>query len=509
MSDKLSNLKNPKHLQSEDVYQAAIKAGLTVFTCYSGGALGAFPVVDADGGQLIWPLKSEEAGDWLTHICYEQLKKIPSSQAVKRAQQALAGSARRSRATTREMSEEQAHQALDLYPVGLCILSLLKKKKAFHDSPSVLYDDLTDEAEQCNLRDGTWPKTAAQLTLAINDIKSLLDILGVKAENPRTGSSRFWILRWKTKRTDGKNPDCKKRRDTGDVAGKSTGAQTRSDEGDELLRKRITEILSNTKTGKQLTGEQIRKWRPMKETEICGQEDIKEFFRRGFQAKGRTQHILVTGDSRCGKNTCIEFYIKALACAEVDRGEINPCGKCKPCGEPVAQFGQSGVFSAINNSSLNYNKIDCANTTGEEFKQLLLETSDSNFLTIFHLDEFHRFHRNCADERLLKVMEDRDILFIGNCVQTAKLDQPVLNRFGEKFQVGPVSVEELAVWLAQRCSEWEIATDPATLIAAAELSRGVPGAAIQLLGSAATMDRKLTMGFVKGFRFTHHLGSQK
>jgi hypothetical protein len=103
------------------------------------------------------------------------------------------------------------------------------------------------------------------------------------------------------------------------------------------------------------------------------------------------------------------------------------------------------------------------------------------------------------DELLLKAVEELKMCWI---LATAKpeLLEDMLRKRLIIVRTEPPSLNELALWLADRCDEWEIPWTPAAVERAAEKSNRIVGIALQPL-SLAALDRKegLTEDLVENF----------
>ena len=156
-----------------------------------------------------------------------------------------------------------------------------------------------------------------------------------------------------------------------------------------------------------LTAEEIKRWVPRKEEEICGLTRMKEFFRDAYlRAGGRTQNILITGDSRSGKTSTVKWYITALALRTRTRPTMDPCELCGSCREAVDHSVEFGWESDLRLSEVDFVPIDCPNCNGQELKAKLLQLYDSDKLKIVYLDDFTWFEERGKDQRSLKAMEN-------------------------------------------------------------------------------------------------------
>ena len=122
--------------------------------------------------------------------------------------------------------------------------------------------------------------------------------------------------------------------------------------------------------------------------------------------------MLVTGVSRGGKTSLIEYLIKTLLCCNLDRTSLVPCGQCVNCSDRVYKHGTGdwvnhiAFFDESENSTpvrFHYHPLDCSRAGASEIENLLNEVNwDDGDLRIIYLDEVHRLSRQSLDERFLK-----------------------------------------------------------------------------------------------------------
>jgi hypothetical protein len=482
-------------VRPEEVVRVALDVGIELFLSLAGIPTASLPRDDPDKEEQA-PVYSAKTQEWLSLACFQKIGRVPVLPTLRAAQIMLAGEA--SERGVRAFPEAEVDEEISKNPVAAATFRLLRKGPITQFGKP-LYDSLTETARDMGVKDRGWPGAAHILGRRLKALKPLFNRKGVLIAWHHTSEGTFWEIRYA---------------EDGEVIGETTSAAVsplnsllghqlgQGDATDAILLARLSEILASPGPSSPLTAEEIKRWIPRKEEEICGLTRIKQFFKDAYRAGGRTQNILVTGSSRSGKTSSIKWYVTALACADRTRPTVDPCDRCRACREAVARYGQLGWESDLHLSEIDFVPIDCPNCNSQELKAKLRVLNDSDKLKIVYLDEFHRFEERGKDERLLKAMDERQIIWIASCISTDGLDAAVLNRFGEKLTTEPATIEEAALWAAGRCRAWDIACDdPNALFYLAVRASGIPGNMLKVIGSAATRGRRLTRQLVEGFRF--------
>lgn len=268
----------------------------------------------------------------------------------------------------------------------------------------------------------------------------------------------------------------------------------------------------------------IERWIPSRWDQIVANQDIKEYWWDTIHCIRREGHrsgfnMLLTGDSRGGKTSCITLGIKALGCFNLDLDSFNPCGHCANCTARVGLYGNDGwenwvdVFETEETAKKSvrflYLPVDCTRLTDAEIDKLVgkVRVDDGN-LKIVYLDEVHRLVRRGLDEQLLKPLENCEAIWIASSAYVKKEDRDesnedtrkqksleimFQNRFTFRLETQKPTVDEMVFWLAERCEEWEIRVEApeSTLQRLAERSRYLPGMALQVVNKAHKRRSKL------------------
>ena len=115
------------------------------------------------------------------------------------------------------------------------------------------------------------------------------------------------------------------------------------------------------------------------------------------------------------------------------------------------------------------------------------------------------------DERLLKPLEDFPAIWIASSAYVKRagdddqtLEKMFQNRFTFRIATQLPGLDQLVIWLAERCNEWEIKveTPEVTLSRLAERCHQNPGMALQVLNKAHKRRSKtLTSAMVEEHTF--------
>lgn len=485
-------------ITAAEIIELATKSGIEVYLDWAGKPAARLPKDAPDKPDEIALIHSNATTEWLAYLCYEKLSRVPGKSLIQDAQVALAGKAREHGHHPDNMGE--INSSISDNPVAIVLINMLQKGDPIQGIAGSLYKKLTLRAEKMGVKDRNWPGASHILGRRIKELQPLLSKIGITASSQHTYEGTYWDIN--SKAAEGIDGVASRVASVSKVLPEKH--LRRTDTNDTEFHAQLVEILNSGSSQQmaELTGEQIKRWVPRKETEICGLRPLRSFFRAAYQDKGKTQNILITGKSRSGKTAMVKWYVTALACAKTDRETIDPCETCEACKQAVARFGQTGLDTEFNLSQLDFVPIDCPNCNGQKLKTYLDNLYDSDKLKIVYLDEFHRFEDRGKDERLLKPTEEQKIIWIASCIKLKGIDKAVRKRFDVKLKTKKATLKELAIWGAERCVGWNITVeDPDTLVRLAQRSSGRAGMMIKVIGMAATTGRALTTELVETFRF--------
>lgn len=251
----------------------------------------------------------------------------------------------------------------------------------------------------------------------------------------------------------------------------------------------------------------IERWTPTKWEHIVGNRELVEHFRGAINAGGAPPNTLVTGPSRSGKTSNIKLAIRSMFCTGRDSKTLDPCGMCSSCLNQTGHHDRRGIESQLETPesgvAQHYWLVDCATIDERDLLSGLRDHKFFSGVQVFYLDEFDQLKRRGIDRVLLRALEDHAFSWIASCVSVVDQEKTILNRFSCNIATGLPTRDEMAIWLAHRCAEWDLQLDrEETLLLLAERCNQVPGKALHVLASvAANPTRTLTTEIVVKHRF--------
>ena len=189
-----------------------------------------------------------------------------------------------------------------------------------------------------------------------------------------------------------------------------------------------------------------RKFRPMKFSEIVGQEHITRTLKNQIIANRVGHAYLLTGGRGTGKTSAAKILARAINCLNPQDGE--PCNECEICK------------SAIQGSLTDIVEMDAAsNNSVEDIRSIREEV---NFLPtvakyrVYIIDEVHMLSVG-AFNALLKTLEEppAHVKFILATTEPQKLPATILSRC-QRFDYKKISPENIKFRLEYICKESKI-----------------------------------------------------
>ena len=165
-----------------------------------------------------------------------------------------------------------------------------------------------------------------------------------------------------------------------------------------------------------------RKYRPLKLSDLIGQEEICAIL-EGALTFGRLAHAyLFSGTRGVGKTTLARILAKVVNCLLLNKQSFgDPCGKCENCK------------SIDNGSNIDVIELDAASRTGVNDVREIIENINYKPVSakkkIYIIDEVHMLSK-AAFNALLKTLEEppSDVLFLLATTETEKIPVTIVSR---------------------------------------------------------------------------------
>ena len=214
-----------------------------------------------------------------------------------------------------------------------------------------------------------------------------------------------------------------------------------------------------------------RKFRPLKFSEMVGQEHITKTLKNQIIANRVGHAYLFNGGRGTGKTSSAKILARAINCMNPKDGE--PCNECEICK------------SAINGTLTDIVEMDAAsNNSVEDIRSIREEV---NFLPtkakyrVYIIDEVHMLSTG-AFNALLKTLEEppEHVKFILATTEPQKLPATILSRC-QRFDFKKISNEDIIKRLEIVCKESNIQITKEALNTIAILSEGAMRDALSIL----------------------------
>ncbi len=224
-----------------------------------------------------------------------------------------------------------------------------------------------------------------------------------------------------------------------------------------------------------------RKYRPLKWSDVIGQEHISRTLRNAL-SKGQVAHaFLFTGPRGVGKTTCARILARVLNC-EHPTAEWEPCNECSTC----RAFQENNSFNII--------ELDAASNNGVDDMRALVEQvryqPQYGKYKIYIIDEVHMLTA-AAFNAFLKTLEEPPpyAKFILATTEKHKIIPTILSRC-QVYDFRRIQVKDIIVQLQKICQKESIEADAEALYLIAQKADGAMRDALSIFDRITSFSGK-------------------
>ncbi|MGL4989819.1 MAG: DNA polymerase III subunit gamma/tau [Sarcina sp.] len=217
-----------------------------------------------------------------------------------------------------------------------------------------------------------------------------------------------------------------------------------------------------------------REWRPMKFSEMVGQEHIKITLRNQIMNNKAAHAYLFCGTRGTGKTTTAKIMAKALNCLDLQDGE--PCNKCSMC----EKINKGLAIDVTELDAASHNGVDKIREIIDDVQYPPQEARTK----VYIMDEVHMLSMGAVNA-FLKTLEEppKNVVFILATTDPQKLPITVLSRC-QRFDFKRISKDDIIKRLREIVDSKGIFAENKSLELIAKVSDGAMRDALSILDQA-------------------------
>lgn len=206
-----------------------------------------------------------------------------------------------------------------------------------------------------------------------------------------------------------------------------------------------------------------RKYRPMRFTDVVGQEQVSETLKKALSSGKLAQSFLFCGPRGVGKTTCARILAKAINC-ENPSEEFEPCNECNSC----KSFTQNASFNIFELDAASNNSVDDIRVLVDQVRF----APQAGKYKVYIIDEVHMLSPG-AFNAFLKTLEEPPsyAIFILATTEKHKIIPTILSRC-QIFDFKRIANHDIVKQLQYIADSEQIETEDAALHIIAEKADG-------------------------------------